>query len=429
MKEKVVNFFINCLEDDLLVEEITKINKIEDLFKFYQKYNSECTEEEFNTVIEEILKMSELDENSLEKVSGGLSGKRATSTALSVAMLVTPFLAPATKAGKVIENPSKYVLEREEEDEGKSFLEKHWSKLAVGGTVGVLALWGFSKLRQSDNSQTSQQQQNNHGGNAGGRTQTPKPNFKKFSELVDNYKKIDININESVRDRIHVIIGDITKIQTENDIKVDAIVNAANKKMRGGGGVDGSVHSAAGSELYNYECNNFLCEACQKKKSTNSNVGCKCGQDISDTGKALATPAFNLANQGQKCIIHTVAPQNLTPATDDKCDLMKNCYENSIYSAFCNDCQSIAFPPLGVGIFECDLATSTNIAWKTVEQELLKYTDMHVYFTCIPFIGGKADDVINTVAIYKAFAEKNEGIEIIDKQNYLKNGVYANKKN
>ena len=410
MKEKVVNFFINCLEDDLLVEEITKINKIEDLFKFYQKYNSECTEEEFNTVIEEILKMSELDENSLEKVSGGLSGKRATSTALSVAMLATPFLAPDTKAGKVIENPSKYVLEREEEDEEKSFLEKHGGKLTIGGVgLGALALWGFSKLRKSDNSQTSQQQQNNRGGNTGGSSQTSKPNLKKFSELVDNYKKIDININESVRGRIHVIIGDITKIQTENNIKVDAIVNAANEKMRGGGGVDGSVHRAAGGGLLEHE--------------QNHNLSCPCGG-------AVATPAFDLnTKQGQKCIIHTVAPQNLIPTANDKCDLMKNCYENSIKCAQANDCKSIAFPPLGVGIFGCDLATSTNIAWKTVEQELLKHEDMHVYFTCIPFIGGKADSVINTVAIYKAFAEKNEGIEIIDKKNYLKNGVYANKKN
>lgn len=122
---------------------------------------------------------------------------------------------------------------------------------------------------------------------------------------------------------IKIIQGDITKAS------VDAIVNAANSRMLGGGGVDGAIHRAAGPKLL---------EACKKVKSEN---GIRC-----PTGEARITEAGNLKT---KYVIHTVGPRyNIDKHPEN---LLSLAYKNSLDLALSHGCESIAFPAISCGVF------------------------------------------------------------------------------
>lgn len=138
---------------------------------------------------------------------------------------------------------------------------------------------------------------------------------------------------------IKFIKGDITKI---ND--VDAIVNAANKTLLGGGGVDGAIHKAAGVKL-RLECLKLH--------------GCK-------TGEAKITGAYNLSC---KYIIHTVGPiwHNGTKNEDIK---LRNCYYNSLKIAKENGIRKIAFPSISTGVFRFPIEQASEIVIETVKKFL-----------------------------------------------------------
>ena len=142
--------------------------------------------------------------------------------------------------------------------------------------------------------------------------------------------------------RLRVVIGDIARLP------VDAIVNAANESLLGGGGVDGAIHDAAGPELLS------ACKAIG---------GCP-------TGQARITSGFNLP---ARWIIHTVGPI-WRGGVDSEHDLLRKCYSASLQLAKQVGAKSLAFPCISAGAYgypldkSCDIATSTVLEWQTNEE-------------------------------------------------------------
>jgi len=154
-----------------------------------------------------------------------------------------------------------------------------------------------------------------------------------------------------MNERILIEKGDISKL------KVDAIVNAANTSLLGGGGVDGAIHRAAGPELLEF---NRKLGGCQ-------------------TGDAKLSPGFNLP---AKYIIHTVGPIWIGGKNDED-NLLANCYKNSLKLAVENGIKTIAFPAISTGIYRFPLERATKIAVTEVKKFSSKNTSIEkVIFVC-----------------------------------------------
>ena len=150
---------------------------------------------------------------------------------------------------------------------------------------------------------------------------------------------------------VEVIIQDITKLGPE----VEAIVNAANETLLGGGGVDGAIHKAAGPELL-IECMT-LC-------------GCK-------PGEAKVTKAYKLP---QKYIIHTVGPRYYSDPNPP--EILKSCYLNCLKKADNLGLETIAFPSISTGVFSYPIKEAAPIVAKTLfeyKPKTLKRVYMCVY--------------------------------------------------
>ena len=152
--------------------------------------------------------------------------------------------------------------------------------------------------------------------------------------------------------RVQVVEEDIT-LQ-----RVDAIVNAANPSLLGGGGVDGAIHRAAGPELLEY-CRGL--------------GGCP-------TGEARISPGFRLQ---ARWVIHTVGPV-WRGGSENEDDLLARCYRNSLTLAVAHEATSIAFPQISTGVYGFPLRRAAGIAIAAIAAFLSQETRLEVV-RCVCF--------------------------------------------
>ncbi len=158
-------------------------------------------------------------------------------------------------------------------------------------------------------------------------------------------------MEKELRDRIEIVEGDITKME------VDAIVNAANTSLLGGGGVDGAIHRTAGPEL--------LAE-------TRKTGGCP-------TGETRVTKGYRLP---AKWVIHTVGPI-WSGGNRDEDNLLASCYRNSFKAAIEIGAVTIAFPSISTGAYRFPMEKATNIALSETKSFLLANQSIKkVVFVC-----------------------------------------------
>ena len=142
------------------------------------------------------------------------------------------------------------------------------------------------------------------------------------------------------------------------DLHVDAIVNAANSSLLGGGGVDGAIHMAAGPEL---------------RKECRTLHGC-------NTGEAKITGSYNIEHTDH--IIHTVGP--VYSGKKEDAELLAACYTNSLDLALENGCNSIAFPGISTGVYGYPLEEAATVSLLAAVKWLDAHPDivMNIYFCC-----------------------------------------------
>ncbi len=144
--------------------------------------------------------------------------------------------------------------------------------------------------------------------------------------------------------RLHIIQADITTLE------VDAIVNAGNSTLMGGGGVDGAIHRKAGPQLL---------EACRPLN------GCR-------TGEAKITSGFNLPAD---FVIHTVGPVWYGSERNER-ELLASCYRKSLELAVENNLRTVAFPSISTGAFGFPFHEASTIAINTVLEELSQHPQL-----------------------------------------------------
>ncbi|MFE0788314.1 O-acetyl-ADP-ribose deacetylase [Streptomyces mutabilis] len=148
---------------------------------------------------------------------------------------------------------------------------------------------------------------------------------------------------------ITLVQGDITRES------VDAIVNAANSSLLGGGGVDGAIHRRGGPEI--------LAE-CRRLRASHYGKGLP-------TGKAVATTAGNL---DARWVIHTVGPVH--SPTEDRSDLLASCYRESLRVADELGARSVAFPAVSTGVYHWPMDDAARIAVETVRGTATSVTEV-----------------------------------------------------
>jgi O-acetyl-ADP-ribose deacetylase (regulator of RNase III) len=151
-------------------------------------------------------------------------------------------------------------------------------------------------------------------------------------------------------ERIKVVVADITTLE------LDAIVNAANSALSGGGGVDGAIHRAAGPRLADYCRQLGRCEA----------------------GDAKITPGFNLPSRH---VIHTVGPVWSGGHKGEEA-LLASCYKRSLHVAMDNSVRTLAFPAISTGAYRFPAGRAAEIAVKTVRDVIARRAEIDLVLFC-----------------------------------------------
>jgi O-acetyl-ADP-ribose deacetylase (regulator of RNase III) len=160
----------------------------------------------------------------------------------------------------------------------------------------------------------------------------------------------------AVDHRLEIVKGDLTRLA------LDAIVNAANERMLGGGGVDGAIHAAAGSELL---------EACRNLPEVRPGVRCP-------TGEARITPGFRLP---ARYVIHTVGPVWYGGERNEPA-LLSACYRNSLLLAAQHGIRTVAFPAISCGVYGYPVPDAARIAVREVTAALERLPTLERVVLC-----------------------------------------------
>jgi O-acetyl-ADP-ribose deacetylase (regulator of RNase III) len=150
--------------------------------------------------------------------------------------------------------------------------------------------------------------------------------------------------------RIVLVQGDIT------EQAVDALVNAANASLMGGGGVDGAIHRKGGPAIL---------EACQRLRVDRYPDGLP-------TGQAVATPAGRLL---ARWVIHTVGP--VFSSREDRSALLRSCHVESLRVADALGCATVAFPAISTGVYGYPLDLAAPVAIAAVESAVTRVSEVH----------------------------------------------------
>ena len=153
---------------------------------------------------------------------------------------------------------------------------------------------------------------------------------------------------------LKIVQGDLLKQP------VEAVVNAANPSIEGGGGVDGAIHRAAGPEL---------AEACRRYKKER-------GIEKIEVGEAVLTEAFGITENNPKIryVIHTAGPNcGIASQKEEKEKHLKNAYQNSLEKARQKGIRSVAFPAISTGIYKYPFKEAQTVAMKAIEEYLVRY--------------------------------------------------------
>jgi len=160
---------------------------------------------------------------------------------------------------------------------------------------------------------------------------------------------------QNIKDKISVMHGDIT------ELAVDAIVNAANSSLLGGGGVDGAIHRAGGPKILE-ECKEIIAR-----------------QGSCPPGEAVITTGGNLPAE---YVIHTVGPV-WEGGSHEEAEKLRNCYRNSLELAVKHGIETIAFPNISTGAYGYPKTEAAKIATNTVKEFLLENDQLQkVHFMC-----------------------------------------------
>jgi O-acetyl-ADP-ribose deacetylase (regulator of RNase III) len=149
---------------------------------------------------------------------------------------------------------------------------------------------------------------------------------------------------EFLHGRVHIVVGDITKQDT------DAIVNAANSSLLGGGGVDGAIHRAGGPEIL---------EECREIRRTRFPEGLPTGEAVITTGGKLSA----------LYVIHTVGPI-YGEHRGKEAELLADCYHNSLTLAVEKNLSSMAFPAISTGVYGYPLEEAAEVSSQAIEKFL-----------------------------------------------------------